>query len=88
MPDLHVKTEEKNNRFEIGGGVPGGRVSWQLTAIRHDAYILANPNIVEIQKGPDAAVKRGEYLFEGYNASITAPFFSFFSKLFGGLMSL
>ncbi|MBI5457507.1 hypothetical protein HY971_02155 [Candidatus Kaiserbacteria bacterium] len=83
MPNLHVKTEEKNNQFTIGGGAPLGRVSWQVTGIRHDAYILANPNIPEIDKGPDAAVDRGEYLYEGYNNS----FVVFFASLWQGVMS-
>ena len=64
MPGLYIKTEEKNNRFTIAGGTPGGKISWQITGIRHDAYILANPMIVEVPKGPDALVKKGECLHE------------------------
>ena len=62
MPNLYVKSEEKNNQFTIGGGVSGGRVSWQITGIRHDPYILAYPIIPEVEKGPDQLVNRGEYL--------------------------
>lgn len=64
MPNLHIKTEQKNNQFEIGGGVPGGRVSWQVTGIRHDPYILANPIIPEVIKGPGQIVDRGECIYE------------------------
>lgn len=64
MPDLHVKTEERGNRFVIDGGTPGGRVSWQITGIRHDPYIVANPILVEVKKGPEALVDKGECLFE------------------------
>ena len=64
MPGLYIKTEEKNNQVTIAGGTPGGRVSWQITGIRHDAYILANPMLVEVRKGPDALVKRGECIYE------------------------
>jgi len=88
MPNLHVKTEEKNNQFEIGGGVAGKDVSWQITGVRRDAYILANPIIPEVKKGPDAAVKKGEYLFDGYdqNTSVSkliSPLKTLFSWLFG-----
>ncbi len=64
MPNLHIKTEEKNNRFTIAGGVSGGRVSWQVTGNRHDPYILANPVVNEVEKGPSALLKKGECLFE------------------------
>ena len=71
MPNLYIKTEEKNNSFAIGGGVPGGRVSWQITGIRHDPYILANPIVPEVEKGPGQLVNRGEYLYaDGYPSSI------------------
>jgi len=64
MPNLHIKSEEKNNQFTIGGGVAGGKVSWQVTGIRHDPYILANPVINEVEKGPGQPVKKGECLYE------------------------
>lgn len=67
MPNLYVKEEEKNNRFTIGGGVASGKVSWQVTGIRKDAFILANPIEVEVAKGPNALVPVGQYVFpEGY----------------------
>ena len=64
MPDLHIKAEEKDNKFTIGGGVAGGKVSWQITGIRHDPYILAHPILIEVQKGPDTLVKKGECIYE------------------------
>lgn len=64
MPDLYIKSEEKNNRFEIGGGVSQGRVSWQVTGIRHDPYILANPIVTEVEKGEGQPVNKGECLYE------------------------
>jgi hypothetical protein len=64
MPNLHVQSEVKNNRFVIGGGVPGGKVSWQVTGVRHDPYIVANPIIPEVEKGPGALMKKGECLYE------------------------
>jgi hypothetical protein len=48
--------------FEISGGAPFGRVSWQVTGIRHDPFIEANPIVPEVNKGPDQPVKKGEYL--------------------------
>jgi hypothetical protein len=41
-PRLYVAREVAQNRFKIAGGRPGGRVSWQVTGIRHDAYANAH----------------------------------------------
>ncbi len=64
MPNLHVKSEEKNNQFTIGGGIGGGSISWQITGIRHDPYILANPVVVEVPKGPSTPMNKGECFHE------------------------
>jgi|GEM_PF-1747221 len=64
MPNLHIKKEVESNQFTIGGGAPGGEVSWQITGSRHDPYILANPIQVEVEKGPDAMKDKGECLYE------------------------
>jgi hypothetical protein len=70
MPNLHIQSEVKNNRFVIGGGVPGGKVSWQVTGVRHDPYIVANPIVPEVAKGPGQLALRGEYLYpDGYPAA-------------------
>ncbi|MEI6863796.1 MAG: hypothetical protein WCK46_00275 [Candidatus Adlerbacteria bacterium] len=74
MPNLYLKKEVAKRwfglfgavQFKISGGVPGARVSWQVTGIRHDPYILANPIIPEVEKTDTTIVKKGEYLFEGY----------------------
>jgi trimeric autotransporter adhesin len=64
MPDLHIQGEISGNRFMLAGGKPHGRVSWQVTGIRHDPYIIANPIIVEVEKGPGEVAARGECIFE------------------------
>ena len=64
MPNLYIKEEEKNNQFTIAGGVPGGRVSWQITGIREDPYIEAYPPRIEVVKGPKEIVDKGECIFE------------------------
>ena len=64
MPDLYVKQEVSGNRFVIAGGSPGGEISWQVTGVRHDPYILANPVINEVEKTDSTEVKKGECLFE------------------------
>ncbi len=70
MPNLHLaegahrKFRVGDPVFELAGGVPGGRVSWQVTGIRKDALILAHPIIPEVEKGPDARVDKGECIFE------------------------
>ena len=67
MPDLYLKSEEKNNQFTIAGGKPNGRISWQITGIRHDPYILLHPIHVEVDKGSGQPVtKKGQYLFPDY----------------------
>ena len=62
MPNLYVKEKVKNNQFVLAGGKPGGRVSWQVTGVRHDPYIEANPLQVEVEKGPSELVDKGECL--------------------------
>ena len=59
MPDLHVSHELRDAAFAIAGAKPNGRVSWQLTGIRHDAWAEANRIAVELDK-PEA--ERGRYL--------------------------
>lgn len=65
-PDLYVKKEITRNRFTIAGGTSGLKVSWQVTGIRKDPFILENPIIVEVEKGPDALEDKGSFIFEGY----------------------
>jgi hypothetical protein len=64
MPGLYIKEQEHNNQFTIGGGTPGGRVSWQVTGIRHDPYIRTHPITPEVDKGPGQPVAKGECLFK------------------------
>jgi hypothetical protein len=56
---LHVASGIASNRFQIGGGVPGSKVSWQVTGIRKDAFANANRIPVEEDKRPE---ERGLYL--------------------------
>jgi hypothetical protein len=58
-PSLHIATEVTKNRFRIAGGQPRGRVSWQVTGIRHDAYADAHRIAPEEAKTPG---DRGYYL--------------------------
>ncbi len=64
MPNLYIKDEEHDNQFVIGGGVAGGKISWQVTGIRHDPYMRAHPIIPEVEKGPNQPVDKGQCLFE------------------------
>lgn len=57
-PSLHVAEEISRNRFVIAGGTPHGRVSWQVTGIRQDAYAKAHPIVVEQAKNADEAGAR------------------------------
>jgi hypothetical protein len=58
-PNLYVAEEVAENRFKIAGGQPGGKVSWQVTGIRHDAYADAHRLAVEEDKPEE---DRGYYL--------------------------
>ncbi|HKW26697.1 MAG TPA: hypothetical protein VJN48_13005, partial [Terriglobales bacterium] len=49
-PGLYVAKEIANHQFTIAGGSPGGKVSWQISAVRNDPYAKANPLVVEQAK--------------------------------------
>lgn len=49
-PGLHISRKLSDNRFSIAGGEPGTEVCWQVTGVRHDAYAVANPLVVESDK--------------------------------------
>jgi hypothetical protein len=49
-PQLHVASRLRDRRFTIAGGVPRTEVCWQVTGVRHDAYALAHPLVVESDK--------------------------------------
>lgn len=57
-PGLYIAEEVASNRFKIAGGVPGLKVSWQVTGVRHDAWAEANP--VQVEE-PKAEAERGYY---------------------------
>jgi hypothetical protein len=58
-PNLYIAQEVQGNRFQIAGGAPGLKVSWQVTGIRQDAYAEAHRIPVEEDK---PAEERGTYL--------------------------
>ncbi|MFZ2886834.1 MAG: hypothetical protein WA021_03375 [Minisyncoccia bacterium] len=64
MPNLYIQKEIDENRFVVAGGSPGGEISWQVSGNRHDPYILANPIITEVMKGPNQPAGVGECLHE------------------------
>jgi len=49
-PNLYIAEEISGNRFKIGGGSPGMKVSWMVTGIRHDAYAQSHRIQVEVAK--------------------------------------
>jgi hypothetical protein len=49
-PDLHVAEEVVDNRFRIGGGAAGMKVSWMVTGTRHDPWANAHRIRVEGDK--------------------------------------
>ena len=54
-----VAREIQNNQFVIQRNAPNVKVSWQVTAIRHDAFAKAHPLVVEERKN---ALERGSYI--------------------------
>jgi hypothetical protein len=54
-----VAKEIEGNRFTIQTSVPGVKVSWQVTGIRHDAFAEKHRIPVEEDKGP---AEQGTYL--------------------------
>ena len=52
-PRLHVAEEVSNNTFRIAGGEPNMKVSWQITAVRDDAYARENRIQVVTEKPAD-----------------------------------
>ncbi len=55
----YIAEEIANNRFKIAGGLPGKKVSWQVTGIRQDAWANAHRIPVEEEK---QGVERGAYI--------------------------
>jgi hypothetical protein len=51
-PQLHIASEIASNEFRIGGGMPGGKVSWQVTGIRRDTFAQQNRIRVEGDQAP------------------------------------
>ena len=72
MPNLYLASGVKKKyggffgapSFTIAGGVPNGRISWQVTGIRHDPFAVKRPVVVEVSKdeGKKQIVPKGEYL--------------------------
>lgn len=46
-PGLYIARELADGSFSIAGGPPGGRVSWQVSGERNDAYMQENPFVLE-----------------------------------------
>ncbi len=75
MPNLFMQKEVAPRYIffgtpvmRISGGVPNGRVSWQVTGVRHDPYIEAHPIVPEVDKSPEQIVDKGEYVFPEFYA--------------------
>jgi len=60
-PNLHVAQEISGNVFTIEGGVPGLKVSWQVTALRNDPYMQAHPEASEVEP-VKTEWQKGKYL--------------------------
>lgn len=64
-PNLFIADEISDNKFQIAGGKPGMKVSWQVTGIRKDPYAKAHKSDVELDKNQS---QKGKYLHpEVYN---------------------
>lgn len=61
MPNLFIESEVDNGQFIIAGGIPGKKVSWQITAERNDPYLQQNPEKREVVVDKEGE-RRGKYL--------------------------
>ncbi|HOO99020.1 MAG TPA: hypothetical protein PLV06_06455 [Bacteroidales bacterium] len=76
-PDQFISQEVSNNKFQIAGGKPGLKVSWQITGIRKDAFAEKNRIQVEEYKNPD---ERGKYMHPGLFGQPESKGIHFFQK--------
>ncbi|MDP4267362.1 MAG: hypothetical protein Q8880_08005, partial [Bacteroidota bacterium] len=60
-PNLYVKEEIKDNKFVIGGGKSGMKVSWEVYAERNDLYMQKHPNSKTAVKEKSKSEK-GKYI--------------------------
>jgi len=61
---VYVSKEVENNRFQIAGGKPGLKVSWQINASRRDPYAADHPFQAVQEK---VGEQRGRYYYpQGY----------------------
>ena len=56
---LYIAEEISNNRFKIGGGTPGMKVSWRVEGVRNDLWNRQHKKPVEEEK---PALMQGKYL--------------------------
>lgn len=58
-PNLYIAKEISDGLFEIAGGQPGLKVSWQVTGIRHDPW--ANKNRIQVEVDKEGQ-QRGKFI--------------------------
>lgn len=61
MPNLFIESEVNNGQFIIAGGIPGKKVSWEITAERNDPYLQQNPEKREVVVDKEGD-RKGKYL--------------------------
>ena len=47
---LHISVEIEGNQFKIAGGAPNARASWEVKAVRRDAFVQRYGAPVEVLK--------------------------------------
>ena len=60
----------ENHQFQIKTNAPNVEVSWQVTAVRQDAYAKAHPLVVEEEKGGADHPAPPRALWRGYSPPI------------------
>lgn len=68
-PRVYVSREIRGNKFKIAGGPANGKISWQVTGIRHDTWANENRIKVEVDKEPSM---RGKLMYTPKNADGSA----------------
>lgn len=57
---VYISQTVAQNRFEIAGGTPGLKVSWEVTGTRNDVFAREHPPKAEVEK---PASQKGKFLY-------------------------
>ncbi len=80
-PNLHISKEIEGNAFSIAGGLPGLKVSWQVTAVRNDAYMKLHADLRNAEPEKEDWQKGKYILPAAYNAGDDKSIYHFKKRM-------